>query len=617
MTILSTTSDANRAIAVVLIDDDIIFRTGLRVWLGQQDGVTVVGEADRERSAIALIEATVSEASTSDDLAPSLVGIVGLTLNATPDRPYGGIQLCRILGDRFPDLPVLLVGNPVALPIIEQMRQAGAQGYGLKSDNPDDLLLRLRRLAAGDTVWSLDGLIAAASGEGQPLGQPQRSMTPLALLKRNLRASGIRQINSVLADLLNQLDQPDLIGIDRLVVEGRCRELRVARWMVQQILATTDVEDAPQGDSEVTSPMSRPFQAGQNPASQQRPPSPLPNASPSLLSGSTGSAIISAGVEATLFDGATLKLQSSLQNFSDVPLEIDILREVKKRELLYLVVRKLMDLLNILRQSHVTPRQLQERRSPILRDLWQSIADDYFGKYYAVQVESLEVEVVTVLREDAKLAQAEILDRIPYTHELLTHLLFQDPLMVDSVSYAAGTPEAMMRAEILLDHVIIQVANSVIQPLLNRLGDVEVIKQGFYDQSLMSSREIAQFRNNLSWRYRFDRMIGEPVNIFESRYRLFVLQGNGIKQTAIYAPRRDELDSLQGFPFGVTLVLEFRDAVAPRVRAVISFVGSGLIYVLTEVIGRGIGLVVRGIIKGIGSAWQDARFSRDAGQRRL
>jgi hypothetical protein len=48
--------------------------------------------------------------------------------------------------------------------------------------------------------------------------------------------------------------------------------------------------------------------------------------------------------------------------------------------------------------------------------------------------------------------------------------------------------------------------------------------------------------------------------------------------------------------------------VAPRVRSAISFMGNGVIYVLTEVIGRGIGLVGRGVIKGIGNVWQDGRF---------
>ncbi|NEQ17749.1 MAG: DUF3685 domain-containing protein, partial [Moorea sp. SIO3E2] len=64
------------------------------------------------------------------------------------------------------------------------------------------------------------------------------------------------------------------------------------------------------------------------------------------------------------------------------------------------------------------------------------------------------------------------------------------PLVIDNVSYPAQTPEAIQRSEFLLDNLIIQIANGVIQPLLNQLADVEVIKVNFYHKNLMSSREI-------------------------------------------------------------------------------------------------------------------------------
>lgn len=35
--------------------------------------------------------------------------------------------------------------------------------------------------------------------------------------------------------------------------------------------------------------------------------------------------------------------------------------------------------------------------------------------------------------------------------------------------------------------------------------------------------------------------------------------------------------------------------------------GSSIVYVLTDVIGRGIGLIGRGILRGVGSAWRDPR----------
>lgn len=312
-------------------------------------------------------------------------------------------------------------------------------------------------------------------------------------------------------------------------------------------------------------------------------------------------------IRASLFDSLRDRLQSPLQNQTEYPLEIDILREDKKRELLVLILHKILNLLDDLRYSEVQPQQLSDRRSQLFYDLWQSILTDYFGKYYVVQVDGLEIEVVTILSQDARAIQDAIFSRIPFAIDLLGHFLFKDPLEIDSVPYSLGTPEAFERAEMLLDHLVIQLGNSVVYPLLNRLADVEIIKQNFYRRQLMSSREIARFRNTLSWHYRRKQWIDEPTAIFESSYALFTIGGMGIKQTNIYASRRGELDRLSGIPLLMTLLLEFRDALSPRLRGAIAALGSGVIYLLTDVIGRAIGLIGRGIIKGIGSAWQDPK----------
>ncbi|MEL6320363.1 MAG: DUF3685 domain-containing protein [Cyanobacteria bacterium J06626_14] len=617
MTARSQNSEIQPSIAVVLVDDDIIFRTGLRVLLNQQDDMTVIGEAERERVAINLIESAITEATSER---PQVVAVVSLTLDQASGA-YGGIRICQRLRRELRTIPILLVGPPIPASVISDIQQAGANGYSLKTASPDEILLVLRQMTQSQSTWmTTNGVLSVSEPNVPPQRRSRAIATPLSVLKDNIRISGIRQINAALDDLQPQLDYPGLSSLDRLVLEGRCRELRTARWMVRMLLATHSYDDrqstpstssSNQGVSEGDRQQRRINQGTQSLLNSNGESDPSDWLQPT----DAGGAIIGAGVEAALFDGVALKLQGSLRNLCDIPLEIDILREDKKRELLYLIVRKLKLQLDALRQSQVTPRQLIEGRSRILRDLWQRIADDFFGRYYAVQVEGLEVEVVSILLEDAASTQDAILDKIPYVSEFFAHLIFCDPLTVNSVTYGSGTPEAMIRAEELFDHILIQVANSIIQPLLNRLSDIEVIKQGFYDQNLISSRELAKFRNNLSWRYRLNATVREPIDIFESRYQLFTINGNGIRQTAIYAPRQSQLEALRGFPFLVTLALEFRDAVAPRVRAVVSFVGSGLIYVLTEVIGRGIGLIVRGVIKGIGSVLQDTRWSRDIGQR--
>jgi hypothetical protein len=212
---------------------------------------------------------------------------------------------------------------------------------------------------------------------------------------------------------------------------------------------------------------------------------------------------------------------------------------------------------------------------------------------------------------DAAIVQTALLNKIPGVTDFLAHLLFQTPLIIDNASYAAGTPEALERAEALMQNLLVQVANAVVQPLLNHFADVETIKQSFYDRRLISTREIERFRNSLSWKYRLEKYIGEPKAIFESRYWLYILDPFGIVRIPIYAPRNQELEQLSRVQLAVTLALETRDAIAPRLRAAVAFIGSGVVYILTQVVGRGIGLVGRGILQGIGSSWQESKFGKN------
>ena len=462
-------------------------------------------------------------------------------------------------------------------------------------------------------------------------------------MRISMRLSGLQQIDQSLADVARQRTSN---WLNQVILDGKARELNAARWLVASIWRTPRFSDSSRrswssdrlgrrGGALATAADESAYARGANSdwiraaqlsdygrgygqnyadmtaARYLDRDSLIPTAAAAL---SVNRAAIESrlqqrpnDVQNVVFEGVFAKLQRPLKNISSSPLEIDILRPEKKLELLYLILRQLEDLLSDLRASQVKAGQLSTRSAQVVHDLWDAVNTEFFGKYYTVRVSNVEEEVVTLLQREKLLVQAQVLDRIPMVSELFGHWLFLEPMTIESASYLATTPQAIAYSERLLENLVIQVANAIIQPLLNRLADVESIKKNLYASRLLSSREIERFRNDLSWRYRWDRLVNEPTAIFESRYTLHVLTPAGINETSVYAPRRAELNQLSGFPFVVTLALESRDAISPRVRAAVSFVGSGVIYVLTEVVGRGIGLVGRGILKGVGSAWQEGR----------
>ncbi|MGF1535441.1 MAG: DUF3685 domain-containing protein [Elainellaceae cyanobacterium] len=599
MTTLFPDAPAQRPLRVAVIDDDVIFRGGLCVWLEAQ-GITV------------LFQDSDFLAAQSPEASQVRPDVVLYGFNQGPAAVRSVVQALEALMAA----PVLGLG-PADTAVALRGQQAGARGYWVKGHKPQTLLTAVRQVASGAEAWSI------------PYWQstPKPTTDPLGRWRRRLYASGISQIEAAIADLEAQL-AVDLPLLDRAVLAGHRRELKAARglvsWLLAPRLAASDgaeadyaVRDSFTSDSFISDNLNRSNLGadGERISGVSPRRSPAVEGSTTALdrspSGSTAvaSEIVPGGIQATLFETLETKLQSPLRNQTRRPLEIDILRESCRRELLYQVLRSLELLLAELRQAS-EPAQILEQRPRLLVDLWQNALTEFFGKYYVVPIDGVELEVVPYLMREANQVRPA-LESIVGVTDLWSHLLFQTPLRVDGVSHNAGTAVAMARAEHLLDNLVVRVANTVVQPMLNQLGDVEMIKQRFYSRRLISSRDVAQFRNELSWHYRLVNALYEPLDIFESQIRLLHLGAVGIEEQVVYASRRTELEQLGGLPFGLTLLLELRDALAPRFQALVSWAGKLVVYVLTEVLGRAIGLVGRGVLRGIGSAWQDVRVSRE------
>ena len=225
-----------------------------------------------------------------------------------------------------------------------------------------------------------------------------------------------------------------------------------------------------------------------------------------------------------------------------------------------------------------------------------------------VSREDLEI----LVEEKEELVSNEILEKIPFFPELLDFIIFNNKTTMREVKKNFGKLRSLKPEEKILENVIIQVANPIISLILNEFSETEKIPKNLYNLEIASSREIDKFRNRLAWEYLKKQYWQEPKNIFENQYQIFFFKDTGIDCTSIYAPRQQELERLQGLPWIVTILLESREAISPRLRAIVGTVGQRLVYVLTKVIGGGIGLVGRGILQGMGKSLSDKNCPKNA-----
>ena len=76
----------------------------------------------------------------------------------------GGIEACRKIKQRHPEIPVLILTSHAQKSLIERLILAGAQGYCLKGIAAETWVLAIRSVAAGASWWD-----KAATAEIRPV----------------------------------------------------------------------------------------------------------------------------------------------------------------------------------------------------------------------------------------------------------------------------------------------------------------------------------------------------------------------------------------------------------------------------------------------------------------
>ncbi len=125
-------------IKIFLVDDHSIMRQGLRVLIEAESDMEVIGEAGNGRETVQQVR----------ELEPDVV-IMDITL---PD--LNGIDATRILVSEFPQLKIIALSMHSNRIFVEEMMDAGAFGYLLKSCVFDELVDGIRTVYKNKAFYS-------------------------------------------------------------------------------------------------------------------------------------------------------------------------------------------------------------------------------------------------------------------------------------------------------------------------------------------------------------------------------------------------------------------------------------------------------------------------------
>ncbi|NJK56224.1 MAG: response regulator transcription factor [Pleurocapsa sp. SU_5_0] len=127
-------------IRILLVDDQIIIRQGLRSLLESQADFQIVGEAENGKTAIALVEQLYDTPEQPD-----------LILMDVRMPVMDGVAAIKKLSEQFSSIPVLVLSTFDDDEYITQAMQFGAKGYLLKDTAIEEIATAIRTAIKGYT----------------------------------------------------------------------------------------------------------------------------------------------------------------------------------------------------------------------------------------------------------------------------------------------------------------------------------------------------------------------------------------------------------------------------------------------------------------------------------
>lgn len=130
------TDGSEKTIRILLVDDHVVVRKGLRALLDREAGIEIVGEAENGEQAIRAAER----------LQPDVI-VMDLEMPGV-----GGTEATRRITESRPDARIVVLTSHAAEEDVFPALKAGALGYLLKHSAPEEVLQAIRQAYRGETV---------------------------------------------------------------------------------------------------------------------------------------------------------------------------------------------------------------------------------------------------------------------------------------------------------------------------------------------------------------------------------------------------------------------------------------------------------------------------------
>jgi two-component system invasion response regulator UvrY len=204
-------------IKVLIVDDHQMVRFGTRRLLEDESGLQIVGEASSGEEAIEAVDALNPQVVLMDVQMPGI----------------GGLEATRRCLRIAPDVKVIALSMHDGEPFPSKLFEAGAKGYVSKRSDPEELILAIRKVMAGQRYISTDiaqnlALRPFAEVQQSPFEQLSgREMQIALMVIRGMGAAEMgkklilspKTVNSYRYRIFEKLDIKNFVELTKLAIQ--------------------------------------------------------------------------------------------------------------------------------------------------------------------------------------------------------------------------------------------------------------------------------------------------------------------------------------------------------------------------------------------------------------